>query len=893
MLMTSMRKRSVDMVKNLFKTVSIVGFAILIVLCTAGFLVVQRFMDGLPSVAALKTFHPDVATEVFSDEGIKIGEFSIEKRYPVKFETVPKHVIQSFLAAEDAKFYEHGGIDLAGIARAGFANLVRGRFAQGGSTITQQVARNFLLTRKKELIRKVKELILAVRLERELNKNEILALYMNEIYLGHGAHGVAAAAANYFNKKVEDLTIAEGAMLAGLAQRPYEWDPFHRPYEAKRRQLYVIKRMAEEKFITEADRKKAEGETLKLYALEDLNNSAAPYFVEYVRQHLMEKYGSANVLNQGFKVYTTVRYPAQKAAERSVERGLRVVDKRMGWRGVPKKVASAEDRQKIFNQVHELALEKATRVRLLPSTVDSKTTKLLYDLSTLESSDSPYFGITPVAEGKYYQAVITEVDDAKGLAAARVGQTPVILPLSTMDWVKINDKPARAISQILAVNDVVEVRIAKIDRKDSLVLADLEQEPEVQAALLAYDISTGHVRAMVGGANFEKSKFNRALQAKRQVGSTFKPLIYAAALDKGFSPSSLVSDAPLVFKMDAQQDADDTGGDWRPKNYSGKFEGDIPLRYALIHSMNVPSVKVLDQIGLKYAIQYARTLGITTTLPEDLSIGLGSWSTSLEEIMRAYAIFPRLGKPVVLNYIKKVVDENGKVLEEMPAEAEAKDALAENPGAIAGQVISPQTAYVMTDMLKGVVREGTGHPASVIGVPMAGKTGTSNDQKDAWFVGYTPYVMAGVWVGLDQEKPLATGETGGHASAPIWAEFMQEAIKPYAKGDFPIPDDIVFAYVDKRTGKLASAKTAGRVRVAYKIGTVPDATGSNIARIGEPGVRATSTTNTPTAEVNGGSPSGPNPEANPGGDANGGARVAIPQGQDESNDYLREGYEDN
>lgn len=884
-----------EVVRDVFKTVSIVAFTAIFILCVAGFFLVQRFMDGLPSVSALKDFHPDVATEVYSDEGIKIGEFSIEKRYPVQFESIPKHVIQAFLAAEDAKFYEHGGIDLGGIARAVFSNIVRGRFAQGGSTITQQVARNFLLTRKKELIRKVKELILAVRLERELSKDEILLLYLNEIYLGHGAHGISAAASSYFNKSVEQLTVAEAALLAGLVQRPYDWDPFHRPYEAKRRQLYVIKRMAEEQFITASEKKEAESEVLKLYAIEDLNNKAAPYYVEYVRQYLMEKYGSANVLNQGFKVYTSVRYSSQKAAEQAIAKGLRIVDKRMGWRGVQKKLASDEEKHIFLSELHDSTLQKITRARLLPATVDAKNAKLLYDLSTIEKSDSPYFGVTPVTAGEYHLAVVTAVDNEKGIALARIGETQVALPISTMDWVKIDGKPIKLISQILTPYDVIQVKISKIDRKNKLVLADLEQEPEVQGALLAYDTNTGLVRAMVGGSNFEKSKFNRALQAKRQVGSTFKPLVYAAALDKGFSPSSLVSDAPLVFKMDATQDADDQAGDWRPKNYSGKFLGDIPLRYALIHSMNVPTVKVLDQIGLKYAIQYARTLGITTTLPEDLSIGLGSWSTSLEEIMRAYAIFPRLGKPVVLNYIKKVVDESGKVLEEMPAEAQAKDFLADNLEAQAGQVISPQTAYVMTDLLKAVVREGTGHSAMLSGVAMAGKTGTSNDQKDAWFVGYTPYLMAGVWVGMDQERPLASGETGGRISAPIWAEFMQESIKQYEPIDFPIPDDIVFAYIDKNTGRLASAQSPSRVRTAFKVGTVPDSTGTNLPRIGEPGIRATSTMGgTKPSNISGSQPS---PAAKPGTSAttapsDEGARIAIPpQIQEDSSDYLRDGDE--
>ncbi len=888
--------KPINMTRSLFKTVSVAATVGLIVLGLGIFLIFERFISSLPDVTNLKSFHHEVATQVFSDEGTLIGEFTTERRYPVQFEAIPKHVIQAFLAAEDAKFYEHGGVDFGGIGRAIISNILKGRYAQGGSTITQQVARSILLTRKKELSRKVKEMILAYRMEKELSKNEILALYLSEIYLGHGAFGIEAAARNYFNKHVQQLTVAEASILAGLPQRPNEWDPFRNPYLAKRRQRYVLKRMADEKFITEEQAAAALNEPLRLYALEELNNKAAPYFTEYVRQYLMSKYGSENVLSQGFKVYTTVRYDFQKQAELSMDKGLRAVDQRLGWRGVKNRVASAEELAKLLDDVHGKVIEKITRVRVLAATTEQTQKRLDYDLQMFQAKGSPYFGTTPVAEGQYYTGVVGDIDDTRGFAHVWVGHTTVVLPLATMDWVKIEEKPIKAISQVLHPNDIITVKVAKIDRKNAMALATLEQEPEVQGAMLSYDVQSGMVRAMVGGRDFELSKFNRALHAKRQVGSTFKPLIYAAAIDKGFSPASVVTDSPLVFKFDGKVDADSQGEDWRPRNYEGKFVGDIPLRLALIRSMNIPTVKVLNEITIDYGIQYARTLGITAALPRDLSIGLGSWSSSLEEIMRAYAIFPRLGKPVVLNYIKKVLDEKGQVLEELPAEhpgnaPELKDLTppSANPDlAQQGLVISPQTAYVMTDMLKGVIREGTGHGASSVPASVAGKTGTSNDQRDAWFVGYTPYLVSGVWVGFDKDKPLDTGETGGRAAAPIWAEFMTSAVKYYPKNDFPIPDDIVFAYINKDTGHLASAVDPRRVRTAFKVGTVPNRDSSNLPRIGEPGTTRVN----PLAAI-------PRPSNTPGATpgtpapaSQGGAQEDQPstEKQEDTGDFLREGY---
>jgi len=870
-----MEFRPENLIRGVFKTASFaIGAAVLVVLGAVVFFVMQITRD-LPDVKTLKEFHHSHATEIYSDDGKKIGEFTTERRYPVQFDEIPKHVIQAFLAAEDANFYQHKGIDVGGILRAAFSNVLKGKFAQGASTITQQVARGLLLsTRKKELTRKVREMILARRMEKELTKNEILALYLSDIYLGHGAYGIGAGARNYFRKDVKDLTVAEGALLAGLPQRPNDWDPFHNPHIAKRRQHYVLNRMVEERYITSEEAKQGFQTPLKLFVLEDLNNTVAPYYTEYVRQYLMNRYGSDRILSEGFKVYTSLKVDLQKAAEKSVDHGLRSVDKRLGWRGVALKLPSQDKVDAFLTDTHEDILEKVTPARILPVAVDEKNRKMEFDLSDLQRPGGPYFGPTPVKEGEYYRAVITAANDAQKMAVAKIGKTDIEIPYSTMEWVKGKEGGRTTVSQIVKPGDVVQVRVDKIDRFAFRVEASLEQEPEIQGALLSYDVDTGYVRALVGGTDFLKSKFNIALQAKRQVGSTFKPLLYSAAMDKGFSPSSIVTDSPIVFKFEGQLDADNAGEPWRPHNYSGRFEGDIPLRLALIRSMNIPSVKLLNELTIDYVIEYARTLGITSPLARDLSIALGSWSSSLEELSRAYAIFPRLGKPISLNYIKRVDDIQGKMLEEHTtgdAGVVPRNQVNPDPELNAkGLVISPQTAYVMTDMLRGVVREGTGTGAASVPAQVAGKTGTSNDHRDAWFIGYTPQLMTGVWLGYEKDKPLDPSETGGKAAAPIFADYMTYAISKYPKGEFTIPDDVVFAYIDKETGRLATASTVKRVRVAFKSGTVPNVKGDNLLRVGDPGIRQ-------TTNATG------NPNLRP---------EMTPPPTEESDDFIREGYQE-
>ncbi len=835
------------MVRGLLKTFSVGIVALAFIGFGGGSLFLFLALRGLPDVSQLKNYHHSRSTEVFSEEGIKIGEFTSQRRYPIAFDKVPMHVKLAFVAAEDSNFFRHGGIDLAGIARAVMSNVLKGRYAQGGSTITQQVARSILLeTRKKEITRKIREMVLAWQMERSLTKDEILKLYLDEIYLGHGAFGIGAAARNYFNKTVEQLSIAEAAMLAGLPQRPTEWDPFRTPHQTKTRQAYVLKRMAEEKIITDEERNRSAAETLVLYRLEEINAKAAPYFTEYVRIYLMNRYGAEAVLNRGFKVQTTVRYDNQKHAEAVLEKGLREVDKRMGWRGVFQNLAGAEAIKTFSAQYHEAVLDRAVPRRLFPPTIDASTRRLPFDLSDLQGQG--YFGSTPLKEGGVEKAVIVSRSATGDRAILQIGLTKAEMGLSGIEWVLINEKPVKSFAQLFKDGDVIDVRVEKIDRKTGLVTVALEQEPEIQGAMLSFDLETGYVRSMIGGTDFQQSEFNRALHAKRQVGSTFKPFIYAAALEKGFSPSSLVSDSPIVFKSDVGFEDGakiEEAEDWRPHNYTDKFEGDIPLRQAIIRSLNIPTIKILNEIGIDYGIQYARSFGITAVLPRELTIALGSWSSSLEELMSSFAVFPRLGEGIKLQFIRKVEDETGKTLEANVIES-AREVTEEknvpvpssSPTETSAPIrVSPQTAYIMTDMLRGVIREGTGSRAAVVGGAIAGKTGTSNDHRDAWFIGYTPTVITGVWVGYDKDKALDPGESGGRVSAPIWADYMTKVVKDYPAQEFEIPEGIAFAQIDRSSGLLAGPESQKRTRVAFREGTVPGINGTNVLRIREPGMK--------------------------------------------------------
>ncbi|NBV51666.1 hypothetical protein EBR78_10685, partial [bacterium] len=466
-------------IRKFFQTFSLLVLSLFVVVALGGLGVLYYITSGLPPVSQLKDFQHAHATEVFSDEGKKIGEFTTERRYPVEFKKIPQHVIHAFLSAEDAHFFDHKGIDLNSIARAVWSNVVRGRYAQGGSTITQQVARALLLESKKKVItRKLREMVLAYRMERELSKQEILSLYLAEIYLGHGAYGIGAAARNYFHKSVSDLTVAEASLLAGLPQRPNDWNPFHHPDLAKKRQSYVLRRMVDDKHLEEEEAKTVFAEPIRLFPLVDVNNTEAPYFVEYVRQHLMTKYGSEEVLKQGFKVYTTVNYEFQKAAERSLHRGVREVDKRAGWRGVAQHLNSQSEKDEWRAQVHRKVLDELNPPRVLPGDAAERALKVLdIDLSPYGAKASNFVGDTPVKVGGYYPALVIEVDSQKNEAEIRIGLTSGKITLEPSQWILIQGRPLERLNDVISEGDVISVKVEQVDKQRGIALCAIDQDP--------------------------------------------------------------------------------------------------------------------------------------------------------------------------------------------------------------------------------------------------------------------------------------------------------------------------------------------------------------------------------------------------------------------------------
>ncbi|MGA9263121.1 MAG: PBP1A family penicillin-binding protein, partial [Desulfobacterales bacterium] len=664
----------------------------------------------LPKISSLKDYHPPIISTVYADDGRKIGEFFNERRIVVPLTDIPDMLIKAFVAAEDSRFYTHQGIDLLSITRAFIKNIEAGSIVQGGSTITQQVTKSFLLTPEKSYTRKMKEAILAYRIEKALNKGDILYLYLNQIYLGHGAYGVEAAAENYFGKTARDMNLAECAMLAGLPQAPSRYSPFKYPDRAKQRQIYVLNRMVEEGYITNIEATEAINTKLDIRPRRNWYIEEVPFYTEYVRQYIEKKYGAEALYNDGLQIYTAVNIDMQRIARKEVEKGLLDLDKRQGYRGPLQHLA--------------------------PEAIEA----FVQDLQKQWAETVPEAGQTVTG-------VVVQVSNGDKTVAVRLGGGQGIIDITDMDWarkpnpeVAYHAKMIKQPGDALQSGDVVLVRLkGRRDDSDLWNLA-LEQVPKAQGALLCIEAETGNVKSMVGGRDFRENQFNRALQSRRQPGSAFKPIIYAAAIDKGYTPATVVIDSPIVFK-DRDQDFK-----WKPKNYGEKFYGPTLLRQALAKSRNVITIKILQDIGIDYVMDYAHKLGITSTLNRDLSLALGSSGVSLFELVSAYSVFTNHGHRVTPCFVTRVLDRNGNELEKFTPAKE--------------MVIDPSTAFIMTSLLEGVVQNGTGWRAKALNRPVAGKTGTTNDLYDAWFMGFTPEYTAGVWVGFDEEASLGQYETG-------------------------------------------------------------------------------------------------------------------------------------
>ena len=725
----------------------------------------------LPKISSLTDYRPPIITTVYSDDNRKIAEFYNERRIVIPLSEMPKMLIDAFIAAEDARFFKHKGIDFLSIIRAYFKNIEAGTIVQGGSTITQQVTKSFLLTPEKNYTRKIKEVILAYRIDKKFTKEEILFLYLNQIYLGHGAYGVEAAAGNYFGKSAKDLNLAECAILAGLPQAPSRYSPFKSPEKAKQRQIYVLNRMIAEDYITNIQATEAINTELDIKPRRNWYIEKVPFYTEHIRRYIEKKYGPDALYNDGLKIYTAVNIEMQKTARKEIERGLKALDKRQGYRG-PLKHLSEEEIE---------AFSKELRKELEEN---------------------------PVEEGKIVNGVVIEVNDTNDTAIVRIGNAQGIININSMRWARKPDPEVpyyearvKHPGEVLDIGDVILVKIKNKITDSDLWELELEQEPKAQAALLSIEAETGHVKVVIGGRDFRKSQFNRAIQSRRQPGSAFKPVIYAAAIDKGYTPASVIIDSSIVFE-DTEHNFT-----WKPRNYEEKFHGPTLLRDAIVKSRNVVTIKILKDIGIDYAIDYAGKLGITSNLSRDLSIALGSSGMSLLEIVKAYSVFANLGYLIEPVFITHIIDRNGNVLEEAAIKRK--------------KVIDQSTAYIITSLLEGVVKHGTGRRVRELNRPVAGKTGTTNNLHDAWFVGYTPRYITGTWVGFDDESSLGKSETGSRAASPIWLGFMKYVLADKPVRVFHIPEGVVFSKIDAETGLLPIPESKRTIFECFKEGTVP------------------------------------------------------------------------
>lgn len=755
-----------------------------------------HFSKDLPDYSQLQNYEPPVMTRVHAADGSLLAEYADERRLYLPIQAVPKLVINAFLAAEDKNFYEHGGLDFFGIARAAMLyaeNFGGSRRPQGASTITQQVAKNFLLTNEVSITRKIKEALLALRIERTYSKDKILELYLNQIYLGLGAYGVAAASLLYFDKSVHELTIAEAAYLAALPKGPNNYNPFRRRDEAIARRNYVIDRMIEDGFVAADAGEKAKKEPLNIAVRPTgAHTFAAEYFAEEVRRYIFENYGEKKLYEGGLSVRTTLDPKMQVLARRTMIDGLVNFDETQGWRG----------------PVGQIDISGDWGVRLA-------------DVKSLSDIDP------------WRLAVVLDVNDQ----LARIGLQPArdpggavvkarevgILPLDGVKWAKPANangpaKPIQRVSQVLSPGDVVYVEPTKEQGQFRL-----RQLPEISGAMMVMDPRTGRVLAMVGGFSYDQSQFNRATQALRQPGSSFKPLVYAAAIDNGYTPSTIVLDAPIEVDM-----GPGGGGIWKPENYGNKYYGPSTLRFGLEQSRNVMTVRLAQDIGMPLIAEYAKRFGVYDNLPPYLSYALGAGETTVMRMVTAYSMLDNGGRRVKPTLIDRIQDRYGHTIykhdqrECVGCDADSWHSQSE-PTLIDHRelVIDPMTAYQITSMMEGVVQRGTATVVRDVGKPIAGKTGTTNEEKDVWFIGFSPDIVCGVYMGYDKPRHIARLATGGHLAAPVVRDFLKVALADKPPIPFRVPPGIKLIRVDAKTGMRAGPGDTHVILEAFKPGTAP------------------------------------------------------------------------
>jgi penicillin-binding protein 1A len=799
------------------------------------------YAKGLPEFDDVSQYRPKLASKVFSVDGRLIGEFYEERRVLVAYERIPKRLVQAFMASEDKKFFDHHGIDYIGMGNAVLQKVKNpGNKLRGASTLTQQLAKSLLVSSEgfgaateRSLKRKVREALLAMRLEEDLNKEEIIWLYLNQVYLGHGAYGVQAAAENYFKKTVDELNLAEMALLAGLPQAPSKWSPIVKPTAARARQEYVLRRMKDDGYITEAERQEALALSVEktVKPRDERFLDTAPYFAEHVRRYLVDKYTNAELLTGGLTVWTTLDLERQGYAETALTSGVREVDKRQGYLG----------------PVVDGALLKPDDSGAGP--------KIEAALAAIDKAMIPNKGAGPLVEGDSVLVVVEKVDLAAQWAIVRAGSKHRgKLPLAGMRWartVKPNENwefhKVDSVKQVVKVGDVVLAQpwftkkrfiaeamgpneaISKLPDDDDVTasapLFTLDQAPRVQGSVISMNPATGYVEAMIGGYSFEESEFNRAFQSCRQPGSAFKPIVYSAAIVReDYTPATMILDTPVTLRDD------EIGKSWKPQNFDSSFKGEVTCREALMNSMNMPALHTMLKVGTRNVVTWAKHLGIQTPLKEELGTALGSSCVTPWELTSVYTMFARNGLRPEPVFIKRIVDRDGKVLEQHASPNDPWQThdqkfaalyrfLEEKPR----RLMQPDDAYLIHWLLTQVATRGTAARAGSLHHPVAGKTGTTNDSFDTWFAGYTPTLVTTVWVGYDTYAyPLSVGEQGGKTSLPIWLEYMGKSLDGKDEKDWSQPAGICSARVDGRNGNRIFEEAPNSFIAPFKCGKEPD-----------------------------------------------------------------------
>lgn len=757
-----------SLIKTLFKWLTLLFLAFLSTFLLASYFFITELDKELPDIAQLQNVQYQMPLSIYSQDNLLIEQFGEKRRIPLTIEHVPEKQIKAFIAAEDDRFYKHIGVDFKGLLRAGTQLALTGKKRQGGSTITMQVARNFLLSNEKTYLRKLKEILLALKIERQYSKNQILDLYLNKIYMGQRAYGVAAAAQTYYGKDISALSLAQQAMIAGLPKAPSIYNPITNPQRAIERRNYVLHRMLELQYISQSEYETAANATDDA-ALQPINiELQAPYLAEMVRQEIMSKYGES-AYTLGLKIYTTVPSHLQIAADQALQQTLHEYDERHGYRGFPHKNAQKNN------------------ARLTDSII-----------------------------GDARQALVIAVT-ASGVSARLYNNTLINIAWKNIEWARpYPDKDIGTSSAFLKPNDIIWARPLP-DQEWALT-----QIPEAEAAFVALNPNNGAILALCGGFDFYHSKYNRATQSKRQPGSGFKPIVYTAALEKGFTPASIINDAPIVIEDPSQEN------DWRPENYNRRFLGPTPLRVALRESINLVSIRLLQEVGIPQAIDTATRFGFDRDqLPGTLSLALGSGYASPLRMASAYAVFANGGFLVKPYLIDRIEDHQGRLLFQADPPTACADCSEQDPAPSnrAPRAISAKINFLANSLLRDVVQRGTATQAKQLGRnDLAGKTGTTNEQRDAWFNGFATDIVASAWLGFDNSLPLGRGETGGKAALPMWIKFMKSIQQYFPEKPLIQPTGIVQAYINPADGLLLDQQAKGGIWEYFSEETVPTAT---------------------------------------------------------------------